>query len=761
MGLGNCTINSSSVEVTPSQALGSGVSNQVLTITPNQGFRVAASDFTNNTGTLPSSINSITLSDSGVAYAANNTVLVTVDLKDTFNPGTTDHVVTIDIDGKATPERDIPKTISGVASVTTTNATSSPASSGVKGKIKLTRVADTSKGWEYEVTNVVDGTGYWKLTVQNAVGGVSPLGTFPGGDDLLVTLFDQSGNAYSGFTNKTYDWSQVTTDSDPGQGIVKVNNQVPQNATILYIDEEDKTGANLDAQFTILSNAIPQFSYSASGNTGEQKDLFTRTVTASNGNYFYDINDIRVVVTTGDVSDYVIVKTPNGTGTSFTSCTVNVDAIIPQQNKTGNVIDITASAIAIPVATNNIDAYAIDTADMPYAFTKRHITVYGDPGAKFKLQVKNTGVDNTSGTSDDYCYNFTTKLFQSATTDSGELTIGSSGPDTGQHTTMFEFPVILADDVYSFTITAVSPTTLNLTNQSSSFTINRRGFKKVQVAATTARSLTNTTITYSDFNSNMITHTGSNSIHGQAGQENNTDLEGTFNFNIRLEDNEQFGFSTTNAATLALNSSHFNQSGNASIVEGTTSATIDNSGTTKRIDITGTAWYNNEFGTSDTTITFPIDNYTEIPGSGLPGGGNSNVLVIGTTQYADISDGNALLLYPSGVIEGVTGRTSGSTTIVYTLAGIQISYPDLPSFVDSLGDVTITADSITGTQTTAKFDSATYSTNVTSFNVSNSGTSSAIATYDVTVTVTNFSPAVTSGDKLRIRVDFAFANDYS
>ena len=36
MGLGNCTINSSSVEVTPSQALGSGVSNQVLTITPNQ-----------------------------------------------------------------------------------------------------------------------------------------------------------------------------------------------------------------------------------------------------------------------------------------------------------------------------------------------------------------------------------------------------------------------------------------------------------------------------------------------------------------------------------------------------------------------------------------------------------------------------------------------------------------------------------------------------------------------------------------------------
>jgi len=44
MALINCTINSTSVEVTPSQALGSGVANQVLTITANAGFRVAAAD---------------------------------------------------------------------------------------------------------------------------------------------------------------------------------------------------------------------------------------------------------------------------------------------------------------------------------------------------------------------------------------------------------------------------------------------------------------------------------------------------------------------------------------------------------------------------------------------------------------------------------------------------------------------------------------------------------------------------------------------
>ena len=88
MALQNCTINSSSVLVTPSQALGSGVANQVLTITPNTGYRVDASLFTNNSGTL-TGVTSITLSNSGTGYAENNTVLVTVDLDDSFNPGTT------------------------------------------------------------------------------------------------------------------------------------------------------------------------------------------------------------------------------------------------------------------------------------------------------------------------------------------------------------------------------------------------------------------------------------------------------------------------------------------------------------------------------------------------------------------------------------------------------------------------------------------------------------------------------------------------
>ena len=123
-----------------------------------------------------------------------------------------------------------------------------------KGKIRVARVSDTSKFKEYEVTNVVDGTGYWKLTVQNHSGSVSPLSTFPQGDDVVVSLFDQSGTVYSGLNAKTYDFEQNTGDSDPGAGKVKFNQTALQNVTIIYIDEVDKTSANLDAQFTILSN---------------------------------------------------------------------------------------------------------------------------------------------------------------------------------------------------------------------------------------------------------------------------------------------------------------------------------------------------------------------------------------------------------------------------------------------------------------------------------------------------------------------------
>jgi len=131
MALVNCTINSSQVTVAKGSQIGSGVSNQILTIigsgvsnqiltiVPNTGFVVRASDFT--AASPPTGISSIVLANSGTAYATNNTVTVTCDLTDTglYNASTS---FTIDIDGSAVLEKDVPKTLAGAVTTTTTNA---------------------------------------------------------------------------------------------------------------------------------------------------------------------------------------------------------------------------------------------------------------------------------------------------------------------------------------------------------------------------------------------------------------------------------------------------------------------------------------------------------------------------------------------------------------------------------------------------------------------------------------------------------------
>ena len=110
MALNNCTINSSSVTVTKDAVLGA-TAHQVLTITPNTGYVVQASDFANNSGTV-TGITSIALSNSGTAYAENNTVLVTCDLDNTYTAAG-NATFTIDIDGDALDIKGKPYTLAG------------------------------------------------------------------------------------------------------------------------------------------------------------------------------------------------------------------------------------------------------------------------------------------------------------------------------------------------------------------------------------------------------------------------------------------------------------------------------------------------------------------------------------------------------------------------------------------------------------------------------------------------------------------------
>ena len=136
MALNNCSISSSSVNVTKGNNL-TGVASQELIITPNAGYCVAAANFSQNTdlSTAPwnAQINAITLSDknndtggAGTPYADNNVVKVLVDLKDSYT-ASDNATFTIDIDGDATDKKLRPYTFAGTwDQVVNGNVTASP-----------------------------------------------------------------------------------------------------------------------------------------------------------------------------------------------------------------------------------------------------------------------------------------------------------------------------------------------------------------------------------------------------------------------------------------------------------------------------------------------------------------------------------------------------------------------------------------------------------------------------------------------------------
>ena len=119
MALTNCSINTASLTKTGGAAIGS--QNAQLIITPDEGYVVSASNFTNNTGSI-TGISNITLSDSTSAGAVGNTVIVSVDLDDNYVMPSANTTLTIDIDGAASL---IQYTVAGTFTSTVSNATPS------------------------------------------------------------------------------------------------------------------------------------------------------------------------------------------------------------------------------------------------------------------------------------------------------------------------------------------------------------------------------------------------------------------------------------------------------------------------------------------------------------------------------------------------------------------------------------------------------------------------------------------------------------
>jgi hypothetical protein len=119
MALNNCSINQVELEKTTGQPIGNNVPR--LIITPNTGYVVSASSFSNNSGSIPG-VTSITLSDSATPGTIGNLVYVDINLDDSFIMPSSDTNITIDIDGSASLE---PISINGTYTTTLTNCSTS------------------------------------------------------------------------------------------------------------------------------------------------------------------------------------------------------------------------------------------------------------------------------------------------------------------------------------------------------------------------------------------------------------------------------------------------------------------------------------------------------------------------------------------------------------------------------------------------------------------------------------------------------------
>ncbi len=208
--------------------------------------------------------------------------------------------------------------------------------------------------------------------------------------------------------------------------------------------------------------------YSATGIPYSEQALFTKTFTASSGKFF-DVAP-NYVISTGYADNYIISVTDVYSNSVYlTARTYTVKAKIPTEPVTGDNIDFTAQANGdiTAVSTGKITAVRINSAVLPYQRSTRQIAIYGDVGAQFTLGIVNE--DSTP-------YNFTNLNFTSG------ASVNNTIPSTGSVVFKINFPAVLDDDQYDFTLstTAFSGSQLSSTldpdnNQIHTFSIQQLG----------------------------------------------------------------------------------------------------------------------------------------------------------------------------------------------------------------------------------------------------------------------------------------------
>jgi hypothetical protein len=122
-----------------------------------------------------------------------------------------------------------------------------------RGTLRIQKVGDPTTFREFSITGAItDGTGYRKIPVSPSVSN----GTWTNGNTFVV-LFTRTGNAgASGYVpGYKFTYSTTTTDSDPGAGVVRMNNATFGSISSLFVDNTDSGGNTITTWLDSLDDS--------------------------------------------------------------------------------------------------------------------------------------------------------------------------------------------------------------------------------------------------------------------------------------------------------------------------------------------------------------------------------------------------------------------------------------------------------------------------------------------------------------------------
>ena len=196
----------------------------------------------------------------------------------------------------------------------------------------------------------------------------------------------------------------------------------------------------------------PVGQYTKSGKAGNSAEVMRKTFLADAG-YYFEVEP-SVLPTVNNITDYEINISKVITDGKLLSKTFVIDYTFPSSDVAGDLFTFNAEAVVIPVIVDEAEAdpkirgYSIDDSLILPKGSFRNLSIFGEAGSTYTLQVLNANTD------------VILDISTPVVIDSSGISIVNIG-----------FPSVIADDVYTITIAGDLDGTFDTNGQDSSFTI--------------------------------------------------------------------------------------------------------------------------------------------------------------------------------------------------------------------------------------------------------------------------------------------------